>query len=469
MSPQSPVSPRRLAPPRSAPVRTWTPNLQQAYRGTEAIAALFGLWLGGAVAVWWLTASAHWWRSTNRTEVALSELTGLVGVALLLGAVLLVARVPWLERTLGLDGLTVWHRRIAPWGAGLVTVHVVSAILGYAGLNRSGLLPQMWSFVTSWPDMLPAYAGFVLLIAAGVTSWRRARRRFRYETWWAVHLYSYLAIVLSLLHQIHAGAAFTGGTSFARFAELVWITAHVAVLGAVVLFRIGLPVILSLRHDLRIHSVIRQGRGAISVILSGRDLDRLRLAGGQFAQFRFARGDLWWQAHPYSISGLPWRDRMRITIAEGGDHAAAVATLRPGTRVWFEGPYGIFTADRLEAGNRVLLVAGGVGVTPVRTLLDDLPRSARPVVVYRTREEADVLFREELTDLVHSRGGQLHVLVGSRVEQPLDGQRLRRLVPDLARRDVYVCGPEPLVEAVRTAAAQAGVPSARVHVEEFAW
>jgi ferredoxin-NADP reductase len=160
---------------------------------------------------------------------------------------------------------------------------------------------------------------------------------------------------------------------------------------------------------------------------------------------------------------------MRFTIARGGDYAEQIASTAPGARVLIEGPYGAFTAARADAGRRVLLIGGGVGITPIRTLLDDLPTQSRPVVLYRVRNQGEVLFRTELEALVASRGGSLHVLVGGRTEQPVDAALLRDLAPDLQDRAVFVCGGGDLVAAARKAAVACGVPAERVHSEEFAW
>ncbi len=436
-----------------------------ASRAGDLTAATAGLGLGVLVAAWWLTVASSWWSTPSTAAVALSELTGLVGVGLLLGSVLLTARVPWLERAAGLDVLIRWHRRIAPYGAYLVTAHVLLAIVGYAGVEGRGVLPETWSLAWTWRDMLAAYAGFAMLVAAGLTSWRVARRRMRYETWWAVHLYTYLGIGLSLLHQLSTGVTFVGHTAM----RWTWLAAHVAILATVLWYRLLTPLVRSLWHGMRVERVVRQGRGTISVILRGRRLDRLPMAGGQFAHFRFCRRGLWWQAHPYSISGLPWQGRLRITMAVEGDYAKAIMRLAPGTRVLFEGPYGAFTAHRRSPGRRVLLVGGGVGITPIRTVLDDLPPQSRPIVVYRVRKGEDAILVEELQRLVDERGGQLHVWAGRRRDQPVDARRLMRLAPDLPGRHVYVCGPVSLVNSVRSACTLVGVPAERFHAEEFAW
>jgi ferredoxin-NADP reductase len=204
------------------------------------------------------------------------------------------------------------------------------------------------------------------------------------------------------------------------------------------------------------------------VTMHGRHLERLEAAGGQFLHWRFLKRGMWWQAHPYSLSAMPNANQMRITVKDLGDHSDALATIKPGTRVAIEGPYGAFTRHARHT-ERVLLVAAGVGVTPVRALLEDLPRHVDVVAILRGASRRDLVLRDELAHLVGERGGQLHELVGPRSHARLDAIGLGQLVPDVVDRDVYVCGPAGFTRGVVDAARRLGVPGRRIHHEDFAF
>jgi ferredoxin-NADP reductase len=267
---------------------------------------------------------------------------------------------------------------------------------------------------------------------------------------------------------------FADGAEFSQSARnrAIWVTAHVLVAAALVGFRLLLPLARSLRHGVRVEAVVPESPGFVSVHLTGRDLRGLRIEPGQFLRWRFLDRDHWWQSHPYSLSAPPGDRRLRITVKDLGDASGSLSRLRPGTKVWFEGPYGAFTARRLAAGTngKVLMIAGGAGITPLRALFEALPRGGgRAILLYRASHPSHLPLYRELTEIARERGFGLFPLVGPRGDgpNPFSADELRRLVPDLAEREVYLCGPPGLVREARHGLRRAGVPAGRVHVESF--
>jgi predicted ferric reductase len=393
---------------------------------------------------------------------AVGRMAALTGTYLLLIMVVLVARLPWLERTVGQDRLLRWHRKIAPWAIGLISTHVVATIVGYAQADRSSILHEIWVLIRSYPDILAASVGFGLLLMASIASYRAIRRRLNYETWWAAHLYLYLALALAFAHQIVNGGSFVGHP----LVRALWIAVWITTAGMVLVFRVGVPAWRSIRYQLRVVEVRAEAPGVVSVICHGRRLEQLPVSGGQFFLWRFLTRELWWQAHPYSLSALPVPPYLRFTIKHSGDASRAIARLRRGTRVAFEGPYGAFT-DHARVSDGVLLVGAGVGITPLRALLEDLPERTDVVVVLRASTPADLVHRAEIASLVNHHRGRLHELVGSRHRVRLHAKALRHLVPDVADRDVYVCGPQDFGTDLAAAAARLGVPDDHIHIEAF--
>src|SRR3954451_21011695 len=345
------------APPRRRPARR-RPVV------VDVLAAAAGIGLGVTIGLAVTAESAGSLSAPGGIAIALGRLTGLLAAYAMAVVVLLVARVPPLERAIGQDRLVAWHRKLRPWPLYLLLGHAVLITVGYARQASDGVLHQFGQLLLTYPGVLAATVGALFVFAAGITSYRLARRRMAYETWWSVHLYTHLALFLSFSHQIDTGASFVGHP-VARF---WWTALWLGTLGVVVASRIGLPVWRSLRHHVRVVGVTSEAPGVVSIVMRARKLDRLPVAGGQFLQWRFLRRGMWWQGHPYSLSAAPSGDLLRITVKSLGEHSARLARLRPGTRVAIEVPYGTSSADTATR-NGVLLVGAGVGTAPVLALL----------------------------------------------------------------------------------------------------
>jgi predicted ferric reductase len=445
---------------RDLPARPQAPQPRPAL--ARAALVIAGAGLGAVTALAITDETAGQLTASGGAATFLGSLTGLIGTYLALMMVLLISRIPAIERVLGQDGLLRWHRRLAPWPISLLVAHAVFITIGYAQAARAGIWHQVGVLLTKYPDVLTATIGLGIMCVIGVISLRAIRSRLRRETWWLVHLYMYLALAISFAHVLALGPSFVGHP----LTQIVWSVAWAATAGLVLCYRFGLPLVRSLRYRLKVAEVRPEGPGVVSVICSGRHLDKLAIAGGQFFFWRFLTPRMWWQAHPYSLSALPQPPYLRLTVKGVGDHSASLARLRPGTKVVIEGPYGAFTRYA-QHRRRVLLVAAGIGVTALRSLLEDLPRNSAPVVLLRATRAEDMVLAKEVAELVRYRHGKLHELVGTREQAGLDDRSLPRLVPDLNQRDIYVCGPEGFVAELVELAKRLGVPDEAVHHEAY--
>jgi len=423
---------------------------------------VLGLGLGLTVAIFVETTTHSDWNGVYAIITSLSRIAALSGSYFALVGLVLVSRISWVERSVGHDRLVIWHRKLGPYSLYLITFHVLLVLLGYAGNDRLRIGVELWHLITKWPWMLPATVAFVFFALAGVTSYKKARAKMSYETWWTIHLYTYLAIALSFMHQVLNGPIFVGHF----FYKLYWTFLYVAAAATIVLWRVIIPTAKSLRHNLKVEQVVVEGPGVVSIIMRGRKLDELSAQGGQFFGWRFMTKGHWWMSHPYSLSAAPTDHYMRVTVKELGDHSGGVKDLKPGTRVIFEGPYGTFVAAKSTRGH-VVLIGGGVGITPLRALMEEIDPSKEVDVIFRASREEDLVLRHELDALADHIGARVHYLVGPRTVHPMTAKYIMQYVPSFRDSDVYVCGPTPLVEAVRDAAESAGIPKNRFHDEAF--
>ena len=425
---------------------------------------VLGLGLGLTLAVYVETVTANDWNGVYPVITSLSRIFALVGTYLALVGLVLVSRIAWVEKAVGHDRLVTWHRKLGPYSLFLIGFHVLFVTLGYAGNDQVPMAKELWQLVIGFPWMLPALVGFLFYMAAGVSSYKKVRAKMSYETWWTIHLYTYIAVVLSFMHQILTGSMFIGHP----LNKLFWQLLYAGVGFVLVWWRFVLPTIRSLRHGLRVEQVVVEGPGVISIIMRGRNLDKLKAQGGQFFGWRFIAKGQWWISHPYSLSAAPTDNYLRVTVKNLGDASSAVANLKPGTRVFFEGPYGTFVASKASRGH-VVLVGGGVGITPIRALLDEFDPTKEIDILFRASTEADLVLKSELDELAKKTGARVHYLVGPRSKHPMNAEYISKLVPAFKDSDVFICGPAPLVDAVRQAAVDVGIPKNRFHDEAFAF
>lgn len=399
---------------------------------------------------------------------AIGQLLALYGTYLALIQLVLMSRSPWLDEAFGMDRLAFWHRWLGFATVWLIAGHVGCTIAGYATSDGAAVLDEIGTLLTTYQFVLWGLVGFVLFVVIAVASLRAARRRMPYELWFWLHIGTYLAIAFAFLHQLFAGSDFMHDP----LATAYWVALYAIAFGLVAVFRLGQPILASRNHDLRVAAVVPEAPGVASIYLTGYDLDQLAVRSGQYFVFRFLTRGLWWQGHPFSISSAPNGNWLRITVKSMGRGSSAILGLPPATKVFIEGPYGVLTGAR-RTRRQVTLIAGGIGIAPLRALLESLAAVPGDItLLYRASTADDVVFRAELDLLAQHRGASVHYLVGRRTDlgfDPLAPERIHGLVPDIAEHDVYVCGPDGMMDAVDASLSALGVPKARRHAERFTY
>jgi predicted ferric reductase len=403
--------------------------------------------------------------SATDVFTSLASLTGLFASEAGILGLILVTRTPSLERRYGLDRLFNWHRLLGEAMALMLVAHIVTSVEAWA--DPTGVVSAIKDLTGREPYMALTTVGTALILVVTISSLKFFRERITYETWWFIHLLSYAGLAISFSHQIVLGTDFMNDT----LARWFWIALHVAVASWIAWGRWG-TLVVSLVRPLRVESVRHEANGVVSLTLGGANLRRHRAASGQFYFLRELSPGRWWSNNPFSLSAEPTTTGLRFTIKDRGDASRAFTQISEGTRVAIEGPYGVCTPD-LVGEDKVLLVAGGVGIGPIVSFLEQLSATSQPVVLYRAHAQAEVAHVDELEHLVAERGGRLHVLVGARstlkVPDPFAADVLLRTIPDLADRVVVVAGPESMIKAVQRGTRKAGVQAERIHAERAWW
>ncbi|MDI2125033.1 ferredoxin reductase family protein [Yinghuangia seranimata] len=427
-------------------------------------AALYvGVATGGGTVVGLWAAQARWSIRADALLATAAHLAGLLAGYGFLVMLLLMARVPAIERGVGADVLTRRHTQAARYVLSALGAHLVLALAGYAVHTGKDPVSAFVSLLR-YPALAAATVGTVLVLAAGYTSATRVRRRLQHEAWRGVHLMTYVGAALGFFHQ-------PAGPDLAGVPVLAWLWSllHAQLAMLLVWYRGAVPARQALRHRLRVAEVRVESPDVVSITMRGRDLALLQAEPGQFLRWRFLTRRLWRTALPFSLSAPVAGDELRITVKAVGGHTRRIRRLRPGVRVVATGPFGALTAHR-RMNRKVLLLAGGIGVTPMRALFETLP--ARPgelTLLYRASTREQVVLADELRTIALRRQARVYFLLGpSRGPgDPLHPAALLRLVPDLPDHDVYLCGSPGMAGAAERSLLRAGVPHDRIHAEMF--
>jgi len=461
-----PVSPPRAARPSTATTRRLLQPARRSRMLDSDLAWLVGAYVALVIGIWSLHGGlTRFTEGTTGIATAVTQVSGLAASAVGLVGLLFTARPAFLERRYGLDQLFNWHRVLGETMAVLVGVHVVAAVLEWEVDGRWGA--AIADLTGREPYMAGATVGALLIGVVTVTSLRSVRTRLSYETWYFLHLTAYLGFALSFGHQLVTGADFADD----EIARWIWIALHATVTVALVWGRWG-RVVRSVVRPLRVRSIEQVAPGIVTIRLSGRRLRSMRGSAGQFCFLRALTRDGWWRSNPFSLSEAPGRDGLRFTIKERGDASELLTSLTVGTRVAVDGPYGVCTPD-IADGRKVLFVVGGVGIAPARAMLEVLPPSAEPVVLYRVHSADQLVHHDELVELATHRNGRVLALVGPSASlaerDPFSPAALARAVPDVADRVAVLCGPDRLLTAARSGLTKAGVDPSDLHYEHSWW
>lgn len=440
---------------------------------TRAQILVVGAWYLNLVLVLtvWATTSADLLTggSLGGYALALGRLFGLLAATFALTQFMLMGRIAWIEKPFGLDHLASYHRFNGYAAIGSIIIHAPLVVLGYGLMSHVNYFTQYAQVILHYQDTIQALIAEFLFIAVVASSIYIVRRKLKFESWYYVHLIVYAAIILAFSHQLAVGGSFQGHP----LARLYWLAVYVFVALNVLIWRFGLPTVNLLRFKFTVDRVDQETASASSIYIAGNNLKAWPAKPGQYVLVRFLSKGYIFQEHPFSLSAVPKDGVFRLTVRKSGDFTSKLPRVKPGSKVLVSGPFGRFTSDVALTSKR-LFIAGGVGITPIRTMIDEALASKQDcILLYGNRTLDDVIFKEELAKAkqaglklipVFSKAGSTY----TGEKGYIDGARIERLVPDFADRDVYVCGPQAMMDGVISDLSATKLPADQLHYERFA-
>lgn len=397
--------------------------------------------------------------------ISLGRLSGLLGVYFILMQFLLMGRSFWLERTFGLDNLSRVHHLNGQFSIILILLHPILLTAGYAAVSKQNLWLQFLTLL-DFEDVLKALGGLLLFVLIVFFSIYIVRKKLKYEIWYLIHLFTYLAIFLAWGHQLKNGGDFLRNSLFASY----WSGLYLFVFGNHLIFRFLRPLYLFIKHGFFISRIERETGETTSVYIAGKQMEDFKVEAGQFLILRFLTKDFWWQAHPFSLSQTPNNQGLRFTIKSAGDFTAKILDLKTGAKVIIDGPFGTFTE---RANKKVLLIAGGIGITPIYSLLGQMVRHRKNVILfYSNQTKDDIVFQKEIEQLKRKYKFTAHYFLSrERNKNYLWGritkEKIKQLVKDVTGREIYLCGPIEMMSSLKKDLLDLGVFSSAIHYEKF--
>jgi predicted ferric reductase len=419
---------------------------------------LTGLFAANLIAIlllWWAgSKSLVLTPSFSGILIGLGRLAGLLLEFTILVQLLLISRTPFIEKAYGFDKLNRLHRLIGYTLSVCLFIHPILITWGYSNLSHVSMRHQFLDFISTWEDVGKAVLGIAILIGAIILSLPFVRKYLKYGSWHASHLFMYVAIALFFGHQIN-----TADVSYG-LGLYYWITLNFTVFGLVILYRFLQPFLFYYRHRFVVSKVVQETASTSSIYISGKQMNRFKFQSGQYINISFMKKGLW-HPHPFSFSSAFNGQYLRISIKAAGDFTSRISEITPETKALIEGPFGRFT-ESVARGDKFLLIAGGIGITPIRALAETLQQKSKDTaLLYSNTQGGEVAFKDELQRLSLTNS---HFLAGR-----ITGVEIERLAPDYRSREIYICGPVGMIESLTLLFKQKGVPSSQIHFEKFAY
>jgi len=426
----------------------------------------------GAILYFWLKSSLPLLLSPDMSSIllAIGRIAGLTSVFLVLTQLLLIGRIKWIETLWGHDKLAKLHRSTGELLLYSIIIHFVCILVSYAGSAKTGLITLLVTFFDFYQDVFEAFIAFVMFVAIALSSIFIKRLRLKYETWYFIHLFVYLAIFFSYGHQLKIG----GSLSDSQFA-LFWMALYVFVIANFVVFRFLRPTYFFMTHKFFVSRVVKGTSDETMIYISGKNMQNFKRLAGQFMIFRFLDRKRFWQAHPFSLSWDTSHHDIRITVKDSGDFTHEISGIQVGTPVFIDGPHGRFVIPEGDT-SKLLFIAGGIGITPIMSLLSEHAKNHDTVLLYSNKTQSAIPLKNEITEVSQKHGVKTiyffteeTTVRAPHIAGRIDKMNINAQVKDVTKRVVYLCGPVGFMEAVKSALLELGVPEENIHYEVFSF
>jgi predicted ferric reductase len=452
-----------------APTALAASGARSAFGPRLLLGAYGGLILSPVVVAWSLGFPPRSFLDELSSALAMMAFAGLLLEFVLSG------RFETISGGIGIDVTMRFHQLMARPLAVFVLVHPLLYTTSVQSYPPPGDVTRQWTLGLALDNVVTGTVAWLALMLLVVLALLRTRSDWSYEAWRLSHgLAALVFAAFATHHTLDAGryssapvlAAFWGALLAIAVLSLTWVYV--------------ITPLRQLRSPYRVTSVRQVALKTFEVAIEPTRGEALAFEAGQFVWLTLDRSPFAITEHPFSIASSPsMRPRLAFLIKQAGDGTDAVARLRSGTRAYVDGPHGALTITG-RSGTRLVLIAGGVGLAPIISILRQAAATEEPrpvLLVYGNRCEEQIAYRDELLDLRRRLALQIELVLS---EPPtgwtgrvglLDRAMLEACLPTHGRADALyvVCGPAPVIEGVERDLVALGVPLSQIVSETFSY
>ncbi|MGB4594655.1 MAG: hypothetical protein WBI14_01955 [Anaerolineaceae bacterium] len=402
------------------------------------------------------------WKNRNPL-LEISVLLGFIGLALAGTQLIQISKLHFLSDALDMDAVYRNHHKLSLLSIALVLTHPLILIVTNM-LNRP---IWGWTVVAGW-------IGLASLLLIGLTSVARLKLKLSYTLWLVLHdLFTAAIIVFGLIHLFKVDYYMSQPQ-----VKWVWIVEIVIWALLILWIRVLHPLLVGSKPFV-VESVIAESKDTYSLNLKPQGHKGFKFEAGQIAWISVDKSPFIISRNPFSFAGSSEAPdgKLRFSIKAIGDFTKKIPALKPGDRVFVDGPYGAFNTHDARAEKGFVLIAGGIGLAPVMSIVNTLAdrKDKRPVYVfYGDLNEDTVLYRKELENLQ----SRLNLKLVIALENPHDKsylpcgyiskQLLGETLPENKKELMYfICGPMPMLKAMEKHLDFHGIPKTQIKEEKY--
>lgn len=406
----------------------------------------------------------------------IGKLAGIIGFILYAINMLLSIRKAWLEDLFGgLNRVYIAHHITGGIALAVLMFHPLFLAMRYLqtqtlefvaqqlllrGIDLSATFPEVQEAMTFNAGIIAFWGMVVLLVITFFV-------KLPYKLWLFTHRFLGVAFLFAGIHVLFIESDVNNNVWLFWYMAF-WITVGLAAFT----YRTLLGNIFVRRSPYKVDAIKVIAGNTIAVELTPMEKP-IDFKPGQFVFVRFlwsGKEGITKEAHPFSIASAPAEDNLRLYMKALGDYTTSLKHLKPGTIAEIEGAFGRFSYTNFGDVPQIW-IAGGIGVTPFLSMARSItPTSPKIDMFYSVVKKEELVDQAALNEFLPQNYPDFtyHSFVSEEQKGFLTAQYIKEKVGSLEGKEIFICGPPPMMKAMRAQLRALGVPNRKIHTEEFA-